>query len=314
MKTNDKDSQKRAIFLGISLVAGFWGALTLKKYLGKRDFLSLPLEPDGKSRTALITGASSGIGAAFARQLAARGFDLILVARREERLRAIAAELEGKYSVNAEVMAADLAETAGIKRVEQRIGQLEDLYLLVNNAGFGAPGDFAETDLNEHLDMIQVHVIASICLTHAALPGMITRHRGAVVNVSSVAGFAPIPSHATYSATKAYLIIFSKALQAELKGTGVQVQALCPGFTRTEFHDKLDEAQFDRSAVPGPLWMSADDVARRSLDALGRGRVVFVPSYTYRLVSTAARAVPPPLIQFARSIYTRDRISTSRGF
>jgi short-subunit dehydrogenase len=134
---------------------------------------------------------------------------------------------------------------------------------------------------------------------------MIARRQGAVINVSSVAGFAPIPSHATYSATKAYLIFFSKALQAELKGTGVQIQALCPGFTRTEFHDKLDEAQFDRSAVPGLFWMSADDVARRSLDALVRGRVVYVPSYTYRLVSAAARAVPPPLIQLARSIYAR---------
>jgi short-subunit dehydrogenase len=303
MKHKNADSQKREILLGLSLAAGLWSGLTLLRHLaghGQSDIFS---EEKGKSKTALITGASSGIGAAFARQLAAREFNLVLVARREERLRAMAAELERKFPIHAEVLAADLSETAGIERVEKRIGEIEDLYLLINNAGFGAPGDFAETDIHDHLDMIHVHVVASVRLMHAALPCMIARGRGGVINVSSVAGLAPIPSHATYSATKGYLILFSEAVQVELKGTGVQIQALCPGFTRTEFHDKLDEEKFDRSGIPGFLWMNADDVAARSLDALSRGQVVYVPSRNYRLVAAAARIIPPPLIQLARSIY-----------
>jgi short-subunit dehydrogenase len=299
------DGQKRALLLGLSLAAGLWGALTLVQRLSRRSRPSPLLELDGRTRTALITGSSSGIGAAFARRLAAQGFNLVLVARREERLRAMATELERKYSIHTEVLVADLSGTAGIERVEKRVGELEDLALLINNAGFGASGDFAETDIHDHLNMIQVHVVASARLTRAALPGMIARGRGAVINVSSVVGFAPIPGHATYSATKAYLIFFSAALHAELRGTGVQVQALCPGFTRTEFHDKLDEKKFDRTAIPGVLWMNADDVAALSLAALSGGQAVYVPSQMYRLVAAAIRFIPPPLIQLARGIYAR---------
>ena len=235
------------------------------------------------SDTALVTGASSGIGAAFARQLAARGYNLILVGRRQERLSALADELRQRYPVTAEVLPADLADPAGIGRVEVRIRETGCLTMLVNNAGFGSGGYFAGIDLAGQLDMIQVHIVASIRLCRAALPGMLALNRGGIINVSSVSAFVPMPGSATYSATKVYLINFSQALQAELSGTGVRVQALCPGFTRTGFHDTPEFENFDRGRIPGFMWLSAEEVAADSLRALDRGQVVRVPGLRYRL-------------------------------
>lgn len=233
--------------------------------------------------TALITGASSGIGAAFARQLAARGYNLILVARRQERLAALADELQQRYPVTAEVLPANLTDPADIGRVEACIRDTERLAMLVNNAGFGGAGYFATLDLAGPLAMIQVHIVASVRLCHAALPGMLALNRGAIINVSSTSAFVPLPGSATYSATKAYLINFSQALQTELSGTGIRVQALCPGFTRTEFHDAPEFENFDRGHLPGFMWMSAEDVVADSLRALDRGQVVRVPGLLYRL-------------------------------
>ena len=249
----------------------------------------------------MITGASSGIGAAFARQLAPQGFHLILVARRKERLAALAADLQGRYAISAEVLDAALSEPADIERVERRIAELESLDLLINNAGFGAPGSFAETDLATQLTMIDVHIVASVRLCRATLPGMITHRRGAIINVSSIAGLVPIPGSATYSSTKAYLNVFSEALQAELRGTGVKVQALCPGFTHTGFHDTPEHKGFHRSGIPEALWMSAEDVAAQSLNALGRRQVVFVPGFKNRLLAVAARNAPRSLLHLLRS-------------
>jgi len=257
--------------------------------------------PQGGSRTALITGASSGIGAAFARQLAPQGFHLILVARRKERLAALAADLQGRFPISAEVLDADLSEPADIERVERRIAELENVDLLINNAGLGAPGSFAEIDLVTQLTMIDVHIIASVRLCRATLPGMITRHRGAIINVSSIAGLVPIPGSATYSSTKAYLNVFSEALQAELRGTGVKVQALCPGFTHTGFHDTPEHKGFHRSGIPEALWMSPEEVAAQSLNALGRRQVVFVPGFKNRLLAVAARNAPRSLLHLLRS-------------
>lgn len=240
--------------------------------------------------TALITGASSGIGATFARHLAARGHNLILVARREERLRALAAELEQQHRITAEVLVADLSIPDGLERVEKRIAELDSLGMLINNAGVGAPDKFAEIDVRKALAMIQVHVIASVRLTRAALPGMIARGRGAIINVSSLAAFFPMPGNTTYCATKAYLNAFSLALQAELRGTGVQVQALCPSFTHTEFHDSPEYQDFDRSQIPKPFWMSAEQVVTASLNALGNGRVISIPGVTNRLLALLARS------------------------
>lgn len=240
--------------------------------------------------TALITGASSGIGATFARHLAARGYNLILVARREERLRALAAELELQHRIAAEVLVADLSAPAGLERVANRIAGLDSLDMLINNAGFGVPSRFAEVDVRKSLGMIHVHIIAPVRLTRAALPGMIAKGRGAIINVSSLAAFFPMRGNTTYCATKAYLNAFSLALDAELRGTGVQVQALCPGFTYTEFHDSPEYADFNRSQIPRPFWMSAEQVVTASLKALGNGRVILIPGLKNRLFALLARS------------------------
>jgi len=240
--------------------------------------------------TALITGASSGIGAEFARQLAAQHYDLILVARREERLRALAAELARAHSIRVEVLVADLSNLADIERVAARIAELETLELLINSAGFGVPGRFAEAEAAKQVAMLEVHVVASTRLSRAALPGMIARGRGLIINVSSLAAFFPMPGSVTYCSTKAYLNTFSKALQAELRGTGVQVQALCPGFTYTEFHDTPEFANFSRSMIPKPFWMKAETVVAASLEAARRGRVICIPGFQYRLIALLARS------------------------
>ncbi|MEJ2558462.1 MAG: SDR family NAD(P)-dependent oxidoreductase, partial [Anaerolineae bacterium] len=189
---------------------------------------------------------------------------------------------------------------ANIERVERRIAELENLDLLINNAGFGAPGPFVEVDLVRHMAMIQVHIIASVRLSRAALPGMMARRRGAIINVSSLASFVPLPGSTTYSATKAYLNVFSEALQAELKGTGVQIQALCPGFTHTGFHYTPEHRVYGGPRFPELLWMSAPEVAAQSLDALSRGQVIFIPGLKNRLLAVLARKTPPSLLQVVR--------------
>ncbi len=242
------------------------------------------------ARTALITGASSGIGEGFARRLAERGYDLILVARRAERLAERAALLTTQYGVDVEVLPADLATDEGIRRVEARIIDCDTLDLLVNNAGFGTTGRFAEIDLGPQLAMIHVHVIAPVRLTRAALPGMLRRGAGGIVNVSSVAAFWPNPGSVTYSATKAYLNAFSEALAHELRGTGVTVQALCPGFTRTEFHDTATFTGFDRGVIPEALWMSVQEVVEASLRGLEREQIIVIPRLIYRVLASLGRS------------------------
>ncbi|HUT33505.1 MAG TPA: SDR family oxidoreductase [Planctomycetota bacterium] len=249
-----------------------------------------------KAGTALITGASSGLGAAFARKLAARGHGLVLVARREDRLAALAAELAGRHPIAAEVLAADLASMDGIERVERRIAELGALEILVNNAGFGTTGAFAEVEIAKHLEMIQVHVVASVRLSRSALPAMLARSRGAIINVSLLAAIAPQPGDVTYCAAKAYLRVFSETLHAELKGTGVCVQALLPGFTSTEFHDRPDIQGFDRSRIPRAFWMSPDRVAEASLRALERGRRVCIPGFKNRVLAALAGIGVPSLL------------------
>ena len=236
------------------------------------------------NRTACITGASSGMGAAFAQRLAASGHDLILVARRRDRLESLASELAARHNVHCEALPADLIIPADVEQIEARLSGPDTPDLLINNAGFGTTGHFAQIDLNRQIDMIQVHVTAPVRLCRAVLPGMIARRSGAIINVASIAAYWPLPESANYAASKMYLVVFSRALQAELKGTGVRVQALCPGFTYTEFHDTAEFAKFDRKNIPAPLWMSADELARLSLDALERGTVVYIPGWKNRLM------------------------------
>ena len=252
--------------------------------------------------TALVTGATAGIGAAFARRLAADGSDLVLVARDEARLRALADALP----VQVEVLPADLASDEGTARIEWRLGE-GGIDLLVNNAGLGIRGAFDENSREDEEHLLRLNVRAVMRLTHAALPPMLARGSGAVINVSSVAGFAPGSRGATYSASKAWVTNFSQSLHLQYAEHGLRVQALCPGFTRTEFHDR---ARMDMSGVPDRLWLDADRVVADSLADLARGRAVSVPGAAYKVVVAATRYVPAGL---QRRITGRLRTSPRRG-
>ena len=241
---------------------------------------------------ALITGASSGIGAAFALALAERGHDLILIGRRREKLADVARRAGGDQGAASEIIVMDLAQRADLERLAERASGEDRLDLLVNNAGFGVPGFLAETDPKEQLAMVDVHVAAALRLTAAALPGMTARGRGGIVNVSSLAAFFPTRGNANYAATKAYLNTFTVALAAELRGTGVRVQALCPGFTRTDFHSRPGFEERPRRSAPEWLWLTAQGVVEASLAGLDRGRVIVIPSRRYRWLVRVLR-IPP---------------------
>jgi hypothetical protein len=238
---------------------------------------------------ALVTGASSGIGAVFARKLAAAGYDLVLVARRRERLEALARELRG-----AEILVADLTDDSDLKRVEERIAAAPNLEVLVNSAGFGTRGRFFEIDVAGQDKMHRLHVLATVRLTHAALAGMVARGKGSVVNVSSVAGFWQTPGGTSYCATKAWMNWFTEGLYLELKSIGspVKVQALCPGFTITEFHNDFPK---ERVLVPSGLWMKAEDVVHASLQGLAQGKLFVVPGWKYKIFVFVMRLMPRPL-------------------
>lgn len=241
--------------------------------------------------TALITGASAGLGAAFARRLAADGTALVLVARGEDRLRSLAEELARTHGVTAEVLVADLAAEAGIAAVEQRLSDPDrPVDLLVNNAGFGFRRGFLEVPVTDELDMLSVHVEAVLRLTRAAVPGMRARGRGYVVNVASVAAFVP---RGSYGASKAWVVQFTQGAARDLAGTGVRLMALCPGFVHTEFHQR---AGMDMSALRSWMWLDADFVVREALRDLARGRSVSVPSLRYRVAVAAARKAPLRLL------------------
>jgi short-subunit dehydrogenase len=235
-------------------------------------------------RTALITGASAGLGAEYARQLAGAGTNLILVARRLDRLEELARELRASHGVTVETLRADLEAPEGMAAIEARIAASPTLDLLVNNAGYGGRTGFVRGETADHIGMVRVHIDATVRLTRAALPGMIDRGRGAVINLASVAAFSPF-SGAMYSGTKSFLVMFSQNLQGELRPNGVFVQALCPGMTHTEFHQVAGIAE---AVVPKPFWMTADKVVRISLRRLGRG-VVCVPGWKNKTVSFLMR-------------------------
>ncbi|MGE7433492.1 MULTISPECIES: SDR family NAD(P)-dependent oxidoreductase [Kitasatospora] len=237
--------------------------------------------------TALITGATAGIGAAFARRLAKDGRDLVLVARDAERLRAAAADLGKRYGVQVETLTADLAAEAGIAAVEERLRDAErPVGILVNNAGFGNKGTFLEVPVQAELDMVKVHIEAVLRLTMAALPGMKERGFGGIVNVASVAAFVP---RGTYGASKAWMVSFTQGIARELGGTGVRLLALCPGFTRTEFHER---AGMGTSNIPSWAWLSADRVVDEALRDLARGRSLSVPSRRYKAAVALSRVLP----------------------
>ena len=259
-------------------------------------------------KTAIITGASSGIGAEFAHQLARDGYELVLVARREDRLAALRSELEKAYGKKYVILPADLSQDAGVSIVEEYIERLESIEMLVNSAGFGMSGRFVNIEIERHLEMINVHVIASVRLVRAALPGMIARHKGSIVNVSSLAAVVPL-TNVTYSSTKGYIQNFSRTLHSELAGTGVRIQVLLPGFVVTGFHETAEFSRFRRSMIPKFMWLSPQTVVRESLDGLERGNAICIPGRFYRIVNRlASNSITRPVIEAgARRMYKQRR-------
>ncbi len=240
-----------------------------------------------------MTGATAGIGREFAEQLAGRGYDLLLVARDLGRLTDVAATLASAHGVEAEAFPADLTDDGAVLRLGQRMAASPRLAMLVNNAGFGTRGRLVEADPEKQVAMVRLHTLAPMRLTQAALPVLVRNRSGAVINVSSVASFVYSAGNVNYCATKAYLTTFSEGLAAELAGTGVRVQALCPGFTRTEFHGRM--AAPDR--LPGFAWMSARAVVEHSLRCLDRGGpVVCIPGLRFRFLVGVIRCTPRPLL------------------
>jgi short-subunit dehydrogenase len=241
------------------------------------------------ARRALVTGASSGIGAAFAAAFAERGCDLVLVARNHSRLDELAQHLRREYAVTVEVLAADLTDAEQRRAIETRLARDPAVDILVNDAGVASVGRFASLAADQQAAQIALNVVAVVRLTRAVLPGMLARRRGTIINVSSIAAFVPARFSATYGATKAYLNSFSEALYEELRGSGVHVQVLCPGFTRTEFAAR---AGADAGAIPAFAWMTPEAVVTASLSALRRRRSVCVPGWRNRLLTTVLAGLP----------------------
>lgn len=248
-------------------------------------------------RVALITGGSSGIGEAFAEVFAAEGFDIVITARREEKLRAVQVRLQQRYGVRVEVVVADLERPDAAARlcaeVEARGLKID---ALVNNAGYGVPGSYLASSWDVHARFLQIMVTAVAELTHRLLPGMIERGYGRIINVASLAGLVPSPAgHTLYAAAKAFLIKFSESLGHEVRTDGVLVTALCPGFTYSEFHDVTGtRAMMNR--MPGWMWMSAPEVARRGYDAVMAGEPLLVTGRINSAIATLVRVLPQRLV------------------
>ena len=246
---------------------------------------------------ALVTGPTAGIGHSFAVQLAGRGHDLVLVARDQQRLEEVAGDLRERFGVAAEVLVADLADRDQLVRVEQRLADRSSpVDLLVNNAGFGLKGRFLDNDVAAETAMLDVLVTAVVRLMHAALGPMVERGHGQVLNVSSVASFLP---RGSYSAAKAYVNKLGEWAAAEYAPHGVTVTTLCPGFVRTEFHERMDVGQ---DSAPDFLWLDADDLVRTALADLEKGKVYSIPSARYKAIAGAARVVPRGVLQRFQSL------------
>lgn len=241
----------------------------------------------------LITGASAGIGAALAREYAARGWDLALVARREDPMIALATELKNAHGTVSHIFATDLFEANATKKLMTRIYKKNlEIDGLVNNAGYGLPGSYIDSDWAAHADFLQLMLRAPCELAHALLPGMKERGFGRIINVASLAGHIPgSRGHTLYAAVKSFLIKFSQSLNLEMQTHGVHVSALCPGFTYSEFHD-VNGTRSSVSKLPDFMWMSAEDCAEQAAEACERNRAVFIPGGVNKTIAAAAKILP----------------------
>lgn len=247
--------------------------------------------------TALITGATAGIGKSFAIQLASKNYDLVLVARDQNRLTELADQLRSDFDVKTEVLVADLSDFNQLGEVACRAAA-DDIDLVINNAGFGIKQIFIGGNLTSEQNLLDVLVGAVMRITHAALPGQVKRNRGGVINVSSVAGWL---SSGTYSAAKSWVTTFSEALATQLRGSNVHVMALCPGFTRTEFHQRAD---MDASTIPEWMWLDVDAVVSKALSDFAKAKPVSVPGLQYKVLGLIARYLPRPLVR-SISVWSR---------
>ena len=247
------------------------------------------------SKTALITGASAGIGASFARHLAKEGYDLILVARDESRLAECGRVLESEFGIKTEVLRADLSIPEELARVEMRLQEIErPIDVLINNAGFGIREGFFQSDIKAEEQLLDVLVKAPMRLIHAVLPSMMERNSGTIINVSSVAGWV---TSGSYSAAKSYLTVLSESLHSELSRSKVSVTALCPGYTRTEFHQR---AKIRMTGLPPFMWLEADAVVAKGWADAMAGEAVSVPGWQYATFSTLLRILPRPFVRKLR--------------
>ncbi|HEX7460728.1 MAG TPA: SDR family oxidoreductase [Dermatophilaceae bacterium] len=242
--------------------------------------------------TALVTGATAGIGHAFCRELAERGHDLVIVARNRARLENVSDELRAKHSIKVQILAADLSKRPALQRVAKRLADPDrPIDLLVNNAGFGMSKSFLKGDLADEEAMLDVLCRAVLVLSHAGALSMRDRGRGAIINVSSIAGFVPM---GTYSAAKAWVTSFTETLAHELAGSGVTATALCPGFTHTEMHER---ANLDMSRLPNAMWLEADRLVRDALEDVRAGKVISIPGAKYKVFAGLAQVTPRPLLR-----------------
>ncbi len=230
-----------------------------------------------------ITGASSGIGKAYAFKLAQKGYDLILLARNIDKLKGIKNELKKLFNTNTKIISSDLSDINEINKAVKLIKSLDNLYILINNAGFGIPGEFSKIDLSKHLSMLNVHINATVSFSHAALIPMLKNNRGIIINVSSIASFLKRKGAVMYSSTKCFITSFSQSLSLEVKEKGIKVQALCPGYTYTEFHDRDAYKNFNRNSIPSFLWTNKEYVVESSLKALKHNKVIHVPGLKNKL-------------------------------
>jgi hypothetical protein len=248
---------------------------------------------DRTSGVAFITGATSGVGAAFARKFAGEGYDLLITGRRREKIHSLASEIISKYRVNVDVEIAELSDDAELEALAARIREMKNLEIVVNNAGFAVKSFFHQEKISTHENMLKVHCLATVKLTHAVLPNMMASGRGAIINVSSLSAFSPFPTNAVYAAAKRFVLLFSESIHLELQGTGIRVQALCPGMTRTDFHEKMG---FDKKEVykkKGPMKaMSPEEVVDISLKCLEKNRVVCIPGWNNRFISILPKIMP----------------------